>query len=531
MGSSDRSSDDKMESSKPIMHNEHPEATPVTPPAAGGELEQAIPHTPQLTEDALSTPQTSGLFGRGLLYVVVWSLQTVAGLVVSPVLAHILDVSEFGFLASAIALHQVLIVLAVLGLDQALMLRRLEEGDDRSARGLISAGVVMTIIAMALLAITGPLWSSALGFGHFSSLVVAVILWTAPAAAVQVMLALLLAEDRLRPFALVSALSAVGGQVIGLVLLFVFEKDATTYAWGAVTSQTVAMLVGFYFTRPTLRGLVDWRTAWHAVRLGAPFAVSALAAFVLNAGDRIVIQRLLGAAEVGRYQIAYTLGWLVILLLTFTNSAWAPRFLAVRDASQRWALSAQSRDQIYQMLIPILLGITLGAPIGLRIIAPATFAPDSLLIVVYLIALTAFPVAASGATGRLLFSLRRGKALAVIAGVGAVANLLMNIVLVPVIGIAGAAAATLLAFWLIAFLQLRALPSSPAWRRPPTPLLWAVLGAVVAAGASILVQQSTTWNIVRLVLALACLPWLLVYLRQAQRGPKDLDSATGPFDG
>ena len=72
---------------------------------------------------------------RGLLYVVVWSLQIVSGSLVSPVLAHLMGPAEFGQLASAIALHQVLIVLAVLGIDQALILQRAEAGARTATTG------------------------------------------------------------------------------------------------------------------------------------------------------------------------------------------------------------------------------------------------------------------------------------------------------------------------------------------------------------------------------------------------------------
>ena len=68
--------------------------------------------------------QTSDLFGRGTDFVVVWAMQMVVATVVSPVLAHVLPIFEFGKLASAIALYQMLIVLAVFGLDQALEMQR-----------------------------------------------------------------------------------------------------------------------------------------------------------------------------------------------------------------------------------------------------------------------------------------------------------------------------------------------------------------------------------------------------------------------
>jgi len=311
------------------------------------QLTAGLPAEPVPTEPSELPPNGNPLFGRGLLYVVAWSLQILAGTVVSPVLTHVLGPEEFGRLASVIALHQVLTVVALLGLDQALVLQRAEDGNDRSARGLIAVGIVVSLLVTLVVGVTGPLWSDSLGFGGLSPLVVAAILWTAPGAAVLVMLSLLLAEDRLRAFTLVSVLSALGGQVLGLALLLLVHNDATTYAWGGVVCQFVAMMLGIATTRPALRGLLDWETAWRAMKFGVPLAIGGLAFYVLNAGDRIVIQRDLGPIEVGRYQVAYTVGYVVVLLLTMTSSAWAPRFAAVRDEVRRWAMAAQSRDDLY----------------------------------------------------------------------------------------------------------------------------------------------------------------------------------------
>ena len=410
-----------------------------------------------------SGPAARGLFGRSLLYVVVLSLQTVAAVVVSPMLAYLLGPTEFGSLATAIALHQALIVLAVLGLDQGLVLQRAADKDSRAARGLVAVGIALSMAVTFGIGVTGPLWSRSLGFGGFSSLLIATVLWTAPGAIVQLTLAELLTEDRLVPFAAVSVLSAVGGQVFGIALLFSVARTASAYAWGGVISQSSAMVVALICTRPRLAGLRDRAVTTRAFRIGIPMAFSGAAFFVLNAGDRIIVQRDLGAFQVGRYQVAYTVGWVVVLLVIFTSQAWTPRFAAVQDEAERWVLLGQSRDELYRLLIPVTLGITLAAPVALRLVAPPTFEPASLLIVVYLVAVSAFPIAAGGASDRALITMRRAKPLAVVAGVAAATNIALNIVLVPVMGIAGAALATVAAFALQAFLQLRALPKHRTW--------------------------------------------------------------------
>ena len=460
----------------------------------------------------------SGLFGRGLLYVIVWSLQLIAGTVVSPILAHLLGPGEFGGLAAAIALYQVLSVLALLGLDQAVVLQRSEDGNDSASRGLVAVGITISTLVTLAVCIAAPFWSNALGFGYFSPLVLAVVLWTAPGAAVQIMLALLLAQDRLRAFSAVSALSAVGGQVVGLGLLFFVHRDAATYAWGGVFSQFGAMVLALVLTRPQLRGLINWSVTWRAIKLGIPLALGGLAYVVLNAGDRLVIQSLLGAAEVGRYQIAYVIGSVVILLLTFTSNAWTPRIAAVKDHEERWALSATSRDSLFRLLIPVTIGATLAAPVALRLVAPASFRTDSLLVVVFLVALAAFPVAASGATSRLLITLRRGRTIAIIAAVAAAVNFGLNVLLVPLLGIAGSALSTLLAYVLLAGLQARSLPTHPRWRGPSGRLAAAMAGAIGFAACTVAMPQTPTLDTIRFIVGVCCLPWFYFTLQRARRG-------------
>jgi glycosyltransferase involved in cell wall biosynthesis/O-antigen/teichoic acid export membrane protein len=454
------------------------------------------------------------------LYVVIWSLQLVVGTVVSPILAYVMGPAEFGSLASALALFQVLSVLAILGIDQALVLQHAEDGERGvAAKGLVTVGIVISIIVTAIFILTSPLWQASLGFSHNEGLVLAVSVWAMPAAGVQLTLALLLAEDRLRPFAIVSVIAAVGGQVVGVLLLVLVENSPVIYVWGCVGSQTVAMLLGIIAVRPALRGLINWPVTWRAIRLGVPLALGGLAYFVLNAGDRIVIQRMLGVEEVGRYQVAYVVGSTVILLLTFTSTAWTPRFAAVHSEKERWLLAAEARDELYRILMPIVLGLTLASPVLLRIVAPPSFRPESLTLVVFLVALAAFPFAASVGTGRLLITLRRGKTIGAITGVVAVVNIVLNILWVPQFGVAGAALATLVSYGLLAFLQLRVLPKSPEWQGPSSRLVVGIIVTVALTAGSVLLPQTLEWNIARFAIGLCCLPWAYMRLKSARQNP------------
>lgn len=488
--------------------------------------------TPQATEpadgagparpDAAATPEgstSSALFGRGMLYVVVASLQIVTGAVASPVLAHLLgDPAEFGRLSSSIALHQLLVVVALIGLDQATVLRRAEDGHDGNARSLASTAMLLVTGVTALLWLTSTWWSAWFGFDPGSQLVLLTVLWTIPSAGIIVQLALLLAADRLKAYATVSIVGAVGGQIVGITAVLLAGREATTYAWGLVAADTVAMLIGVTLARPSLRRAFSWDLVKPSLMLGAPLMFTGLSLFVLNAGDRIVVLRIAGAAEVGRYQVAYVVGFVAVQMIGLTGSSWTPRFAAVRDRVLRWQIIGASRDSIFGLLGPVVLGIILAAPVLLRIVAPASFQPESLLIVTYLVLISAYPVAASGASSKILVTSRRARPLALWATVAAVLNVALNFALVPTFGIAGAAGATVIAYSVQAFGLHWSVGHRHDWpRTPPRILGQAGLVILISAGTTLL-PQSTPWNIARLVLAIACLPWCWIQLQRTRRG-------------
>jgi O-antigen/teichoic acid export membrane protein len=461
----------------------------------------------------------SGLFGRGLLYVAVSSLQLLGAVVVSPVLAHMLAPAEFGQLSSAIALHQALVVLAVMGLDQAIVIMRAEAGNDRPTYTVLAVGLAVASLVTAAATVTAPMWAVQLGFAGANSIVLTTLAWTPPAAGLMLVLTLLLGQDRLKAYAWVSAVAGVGGQAAGMaILLITGARTAHVYALGTLASLGLTLIVGLVLTRPRWRGLKDVEVARRALSLGVPLMVGGLALYVLNVGDRLVIQRLLGATEAGRYQIAYLVGNVAVLLIGIISWAWGPQITAVRDDAKRWILLASARDGLLRLTTPMLVGVTLGAPVLLRIAAPPSFAPGELLLVVFLVATASFPVAVGSASGRALVTLGRGKALAVVAVIAALLNLGLNIVLVPIWGLVGAAVATTVSFTAQACLHRLALPRQIAWPSIGAPVRWAAVAAVVVSALSLQLPQTTGWNAVRFLLALACLPWLLHQLRAIRAG-------------
>ncbi|MGZ6868253.1 MAG: lipopolysaccharide biosynthesis protein [Blastococcus sp.] len=451
----------------------------------------------------------AGLFGRGLIYVVVTALPIFTATIVSPVLAHLLGPEDFGMLAAAISLHQVLMAVAIFGIDQALILIRAESGGDRAARMLVTGG---TLLALALTVVAGAtieLWSRLLGFGEESSLALITVLWTVPTTFLQLGLALLMAKDKLRAFAVVSILLSVGSQVIGLLLLLVGPRIAGVYAGGGLVGRLLAAAACLVLVRPRWFARGDWSVLRGAFVLGLPIALGALSAFVLNSGDRLVIQRLMGPEEVGRYQVAYTIGFEAITVFAFTGEAWAARFAGIRDDDRRWRLLGRSRDHVYELLAPAMLGVNLAAPLLLRIFAPESFRPAGLLIVVLVVSFAAVPTIAMLSSSRALITQRRTKPIAVAAAAAALVNLGLCFALVPPFGLLGAGAATAAAMGLQAAILRLAFRPLAAWPRTPVRIVVTLLATNAVATAFAFAPQTPRWIIFRFGLAVLTGVWLV----------------------
>ena len=457
----------------------------------------------------------SDLFGRGMLYVVIWSMQVVVATVVSPVLTYTLPVAEFGSLSAAIALYQLLIVLTVLGLDQALEMQRVEDRDPARARGLLTAGLAIDVVIVGVIALLSPLWAPALGFSSYT-LVLITLGWTAPGAGVMLSLSLLQAEDRFAKFATVSLISTVGGLLIGLTLLFTWERTAEVYALGGIIGQVTALILGLAWTRPKLAGLLDRETLRRGLRLGIPLALTGLSTFLLTAADRFIIQRMLGEVQVARYQVAFTIGNVVTLMLTFTNRAWLPRLKNVVDDAQRWRVIATSRDGVFSLVAWAVLGVTVAAPTLLQIFAPATYAQEELVSVVALIGLAAFPVAAAAASSQMLVTIRWSVPLAWASVVAVVVKIVATFALILPLGLNGIAAATFLGL----LAQAVVLRLAVTRRHSPIRVAWPVLvlAVVAVAGcvASILAPQEPAWKIGRFAFSCCCLLPFFLGLRRLQ---------------
>ena len=416
----------------------------------------------------------SRLFGRDSLYMILWAVQLGCAALLTPVLTRFLGTGEFGTVAAANTVMQVLFVIGGFGLQTAIQRAYARPGGPSDARRIITLAIVLAVAVTGLALTTAAGWAGPLGLaGELPALRLAVV-WAGLSAITNASLGLLRSQDRLGVFALVSVLQSVVAEAASLGLVASAGPAAESFLLGQVLLQAVAALAGLVLARPHWLRPADLPMLRGALTYALPLVPAVLGMLILATADRLLIQAALGADAVARYQVAYNVASGPILLLGVLNTAWMPRFFALAEAGERTAVLAASRDLLYRLLVPLVAGVAIGAPFVLRVWAPPSYRPEELYWVFSLIVVAAVPFAAQLALHRALVAAGHTGVVAIAVCVAATVNLLLTWALIPPLGLAGAALATVAAYGLL-YLGLRRgaavtvpVPAPPARLRSST---------------------------------------------------------------
>lgn len=237
-----------------------------------------------------------------------------------------------------------------------------------------------------------------------------------------------------------------------LMLLAAGLGEFPALATVAVTAASGSLLVAGVWARKVLSGISIRKTNREvlssALGYGLPLIPLAVAGWVIASSNRYVIQYFLGSEATGVFSMGYSLASMPIglfssvMVMTVGPVVWERA--NTRGGAEALALVRWSATLFMTLACPAALGLGL---LGSRIV-DALFAPtyDQASVVIFPVALGAV---LSGLYSFLVKPWELHEAtrrVPLYVGLGAVANLVINLLLVPRLGIAGAAWGSLIAY-------------------------------------------------------------------------------------
>jgi O-antigen/teichoic acid export membrane protein len=464
---------------------------------------QPVAEPAQAAVDVATEKAMRGLFGRDSIYLVVWAAQVGFAALSIPINTRLLGSYQFGLVTTALAVMQILVTIGVFSLPIAVQ-RAFRPGHDRDSRRIITLSVFTAGITFVVAAGTGPQWASLLSLGPYSGALRYAVIWAALTAVTFAALALLRSREQLIGFGIVSLLQSAVAEVFSVLLVVFVRHSAAEFILGELIAQAVALAVAVYLTRPLPILRRHLSMVADALRFSSALVPAAVAGFMLVTVDRIVIRADLPIDQVARYGAIYNVAAIPVLLLGVLDTVWMPRFFALEDHGTRSALFADSRDATAALLIPMVLALSIGAPLVLLFWVPASYDPAGLWLPIATIAASGFPVAAQIAARRVLLIAGSTWPLGLSVVVAALFNVALNIAIVPSMGIEGAALATLLAYvllhWLVLFFSRRV----EVLRRAPVRLVASCWLSVAVGLASTALPAHGAFAIARLAATVVC---------------------------
>jgi O-antigen/teichoic acid export membrane protein len=354
--------------------------------------------------------------------------------------------------------------LTVFGLEQIGMRRFVWEPDRRD---LILGATLAIRSAGALIAAVGSI-AIVLAFGGPEGtapllvLLASLSLLFLPADAIATFLR---AEQRMRGIAISQTVAAlvVAGLAIALVALRAPLEGFV--ALPAVASATAA--VGFVVAYRAVVGSVpkprlEWSLVCELLRDGWPLLLSAFAVVLYMRIDQVMLGHMATPAELGHYATAVRFAEMFYFAPMAISAAFYADLARAHSASAEVFSTAIQR--FYDVMVMVSFALLGASLIGGAVVFVPLFGQDyaPALPMYYVLAVNIVFVSVGVARGAMLTIRGWLWTSSVTTAIGAVINILLNLLLIPRYGALGAAWATLFSYWVAAHGMTFVLP----WLRP-----------------------------------------------------------------
>jgi len=406
------------------------------------------------------------LGGHSLVYALSSLIGQLGTLLTFPLYTRALGAQEYGVLALALSASGVLRTMVIAGTNTALMHERITADPDEVPR-ITAAAAAWVVAAATAFGLAGAVLVEGAGAqlrtGLDAKLIAAIAVFVGVDSLYELTLAVARAESRPAAYAMANGFRIAATFCVAALLFALTDAQSVGAVFGMATGSAVAgvWLASRLRIRFAFRRSAQWIP--RLLKQGFPLVPANLASWIANLSDRYLLLLYLGSTTVvGVYSAGYRIGTLITALFVGPfHTAFLPFMLrnlstnedesTYRDASRLFlVIGAVAVSLLQAISVPLV-----------RVLAGSGYAGAER--VVGVVALGSLLCGAAMLMTPVAIKAGRSHVVALAFGVGAAVNLALNVWLIPLIGPAGAALATLAGYMgvLAAALLLTPAPSRP----------------------------------------------------------------------
>ncbi|MBN2463124.1 MAG: oligosaccharide flippase family protein [Dehalococcoidia bacterium] len=367
-----------------------------------------------------------------------------------PVYTRYLTPSDYGILEVITVTLSLLLILYIMGMSTAIFKSYFDTKDENSRKTIVSSALIYlsltSLISTIILVLLAPFISS-IFFGTRDNTLLFIIAFSSLFfdTGLIIPLALFRAKGEPRKYVTVSVSRFIVGMGLNILFVVVLARGVL----GILMAQLITSAAFYLFLIPGIVKESGCRFSVHKLKdmlsFGLPLVPVGLGATLLTLADRYFLNFFSTTGEVGLYALGYKLGSIISgLIANPFQLAWLPFLFSIKDSQN--AREVYSRVLTYFSLIAIFFALALSVlakPVLWVMATPPFYTAYKV------IPLIAFSYVLQGCylvVAVPFYLTNRTKWLAYLVGSAALANLLLNYLLIPGYGMMGAATATFLSY-------------------------------------------------------------------------------------
>jgi O-antigen/teichoic acid export membrane protein len=396
----------------------------------------------------------------------VYGISTIVGRFLNfflvPFYTNIFKPAEYGIVTNIYALIALLTIFFIYGMDAAYIRydsqKEALKQEDRFSTPYIAVFLSSMLLSAVILLLKNPLnsfLSVPPGYNYLIFFMAGILFLDSISALPFVRLRV---ERKAKKFALYKIVNILINVILNLVLILIFKLGIEA----VFISNLAASLVSFLMLLPllikNLRLNFEKELFNKLLKFGIPYLPAGLAAMVIQVIDRPILEHLTDLKTLGIYQANYRLGIFMMLFVNMFQYAWQP--FIVQESKDENAKRLFSKVLTYftvaGSIILVLLSLFIDDIVKLQIpvhgkmvsLIGSAYWSGLYIVPVVLLAYLFNGIYAVLTVG--IFIEEKSIYAPFIAGSGAVVNVVCNFLLIPPMGIMGAALATLASYLVMA---------------------------------------------------------------------------------
>jgi O-antigen/teichoic acid export membrane protein len=239
--------------------------------------------------------------------------------------------------------------------------------------------------------------------------------------------------------------------VLSLVLVISFSMSwEGRISAVLVTNSLFALIALFYVSKwklPTLEIKKEYMS--EALKYGSSIIPFTLSSMVITFSDRIFIEKMIGLEEMGVYHVGYTIGSIILVIVTAFAAAFNPfLYQTLSEKNERGKRKVALISYAFALILGIcVIGLSLISPLFFTFLIDEKFAAGNQY--VFWVAVAYFFYGMYALFSGQVHYFKNSKALLIVAFINIFSNLLLNYFLIKWFGAIGAAYATVCSYIIV----------------------------------------------------------------------------------